>query len=71
MGPSSYNGTTPTSLQVTKHEMGHANYEIQNTRAFQTYRSNLKSNAKAREGHNSGNPSGTNAALWEGLIDIK
>ena len=67
----SLSGTTPTTLEVTKHEMGHANYEIQNAKSFQTYLNSLKSSAKGKEGHNSGNPSGTNATLWEGLIDIK
>jgi RHS repeat-associated protein len=67
----SYSGTTPTSLEVTKHEMGHANYEIQNAKSFQTYLNNLKKSAKGKEGHNSGNPSGNNATLWQGLKDIK
>ena len=55
------NYSIPTTLEVTKHEMGHANYVGQNNMA--SYRYNLKH--PNSEGHGVGHPSGIRAEEWE------
>ena len=63
-------GTIPTNLQVTKHEMGHANYHIENARSYKKYYNSLNSIQRAMNGHNMGNPSGKRASEWQNKKDL-
>jgi RHS repeat-associated protein len=58
----SYRKTTPTTLQAVKHEMGHANYTIQNTMAYYNFTQNVK---KFNKGHSLKDKSGQRAEQWE------
>ncbi|MEO1485540.1 MAG: hypothetical protein AAFU57_07335 [Bacteroidota bacterium] len=69
MGPN--NLITLTTLQVTKHEMGHSHYNIQNASFYQEYLKGLGNAEKNKEGHNPGNPSGVRALEWQNKTDLE
>ncbi|GGB73318.1 hypothetical protein GCM10007424_11520 [Flavobacterium suaedae] len=61
-----FTATIPTSLQTIKHEMGHANYIIENAFCYMFYLKDLDKRGIDRNGgHNPGNPSGKRAKEWE------
>lgn len=64
----SYRGTVPTTLEAVKHEMGHANYTIQNTQAYHRYYLENLKNFKA--GHRKDDKSGKRAEEWETKKDL-
>lgn len=64
----SYRGNLPTTLEVVKHEMGHANYIIKNLQEYQQYYQKNKKNFKS--GHRKDDKSGQRAEEWETKNDL-
>ncbi|WP_440068933.1 DUF6443 domain-containing protein [Tenacibaculum discolor] len=73
MGPSVHDPShIPTTLETTKHEMGHASYEIEQTKSYHNYIQNLNKSKKNFDGgHRSDDLSGKRATEWQGKKDIK
>ena len=67
-----HDGTVPTTLEATKHEMGHASYTIEKTRDYHNYTEKLKKDGKKfKGGHRKDDLSGQRAEEWQGKKDIK
>lgn len=64
MGPSPYDGNTPTTIETTLHEMGHVYYQVKNTAQYLEFRG-AKTFGPIYDGHGSGDKSGVTAKEWE------
>ncbi len=64
----SYQGTVPTTLETVKHEMGHADYTIQNVQDYQQY--HLKHIKNFKAGHRKDDKSGQRAEQWQKKNDL-
>lgn len=53
-----------TTLEVTQHELGHADYIIENTQAYYQWIKDNKINTKTHDGHLNGDPSGVRATQF-------
>jgi len=59
-----------TTLEVTKHELGHVDYQAENTAAYHNYLKNNNLLKTEHGGHTPGDPSGARAEQYQNLNDL-
>jgi len=59
-----------TTLEVTKHELGHVDYQAENTAAYYNYLKENNLNGTKHGGHTSGDPSGERAEQYQNINDL-
>lgn len=61
---SDYTGTAPTTLEVTQHESGHADYATEKAKEYYEWIKNNNINTRYHDGHSNNDPSGARATQF-------